>query len=285
MRLYLSSSFIFPRSLQLRIFAVCFVATHLPLATFIVQTVAMRHFVLADAMIMTLATLIGMIVAVAGIYALLAPINLAANALADAGEGRISPLPRVAGNDLAARLLNGLNQAADATADRMHALSREANVDLLTGVYNRRGLRIHLERLEARGSTTGTLALLDLDHFKRVNDVLGHAMGDKVLRDFARRIDGTIRGTDLVARWGGEEFLIFFPDATEADAMAILARLAEQLRATPLAVLDGAPITFSAGTTIADVGSLEKAIRRADTALYTAKDAGRARVVSAGLQG
>ncbi len=285
MRLYLSSSFIFPRSLQLRIFAVCFIATHLPLTTFIVQNVAMRRFILADAMIMTLATLVGMIIAVAGIYALLAPINLAANALADAGEGRISPLPRVAGNDLAARLLNGLNEAAEVTAQRMHTLSKEANVDLLTGVYNRRGLRIHLERLEARGTTTGTLALLDLDHFKRVNDVLGHATGDKVLRDFARRIDGTIRGTDLVARWGGEEFLVFFPDATEADAMAILTRLAEQLRTTPLAALDGAPITFSAGTTIADVGSLEEAIRRADTALYTAKDEGRARVVSAGLHG
>ncbi len=279
MRLYLASSFIFPRSLQMRLFAVCFVATHLPLLAFIAWAVASHNLDLTGAAVVTGATLVGMLVAVGGIYALLAPIHLAAKALNDAEDGQIPPVPAVAGSDLAARLLAGVNRAAEVTAERMRTLNREASIDPLTGVFNRRGLLVHLDMM-AESQTVGAIALVDLDHFKMINDQLGHQTGDRVLHDFARMLVAIVRRTDMVARWGGEEFLIYFPGATEAVAQAVLMRIAERLRTTPLARLGDRPLTFSAGTTAVSRATFDEAMRRADLALYEAKRRGRARILS-----
>ncbi len=279
MRLYLASSFIFPRSLQMRLFAVCFLGTHLPLIAFIIWAAASGRLDLTGVVIVTLATLVGTVIAIGGIYALLAPIHLAAQALNDAEDGRIVALPRLAGNDLAARLLAGVNRAAEATAERMRKLTRDATFDPLTGVLNRRGLHAQLAAME-EARTAGALALVDLDHFKLVNDLLGHATGDRVLHDFARGVASSVRRTDLVARWGGEEFLIYFAGATEAQARAVLIRLAERLRNDPLAHVGDRPLTFSAGTTAASRSTFEEAVRRADAALYEAKRRGRARIIS-----
>ena len=279
MRLYLASSFIFPRSLQMRLFAVCFVATHLPLLAFIAWATATGRLDLTGAGVVTGATLVGMLVAVGGIYALLAPIHLAARALNDAEDGQIPPVPAITGTDLAARLLAGVNRAAEVTAERMRALSREATIDPLTGVFNRRGLQVHLDMLAER-QTVGALALVDLDHFKMINDQLGHHTGDRVLHDFARMLVAVVRRTDMVARWGGEEFLIYFPGATEAVAQAVLMRIAERLCTTPLARLGDRPLTFSAGTTAVSRATFDEAMRRADLALYEAKRRGRARILS-----
>ena len=279
MRLYLASSFIFPRSLQLRLFAVCFVGTHLPLLAFIAWAVTTGKLDMFGAMVVTLATLVGTVIAVGGIYALLAPIHLAAKALNDAEDGQIAPVPRIGGDDLAARLLAGVNRAAEATAERMRKLSRDASIDPLTGMLNRRGLRDQLEAMDP-AATVGAIALVDLDHFKLINDVLGHPTGDRVLHDFAKGITGTVRRTDLVARWGGEEFLIYFPGATEAQARMVLVRLGERLRNEPLAHVGDRPLTFSAGTTAVSRDTFEEAVRRADLALYEAKRRGRARIMS-----
>lgn len=279
MRLYLASSFIFPRSLQMRLFAVCFVATHLPLLAFVAWGWATGRLDGWGAAIVTLATVLGMVVAVGGIYALLAPIHLAAKALNDAEDGVIDPVPAIPGSDLGARLLAGVNRAAAATAQRMRKLNREASIDPLTGVFNRRGLLVHLNTLAER-QTVGALALVDLDHFKLVNDQLGHHTGDRVLHEFARMLVNVVRRTDMVARWGGEEFLIYFPGATEAVAQAVLMRIAERLRGDPLAHLGERPLTFSAGTTAVSRGTIDEAIRRADMALYEAKRRGRARILS-----
>jgi diguanylate cyclase (GGDEF)-like protein len=279
MRLYLASSFIFPRSLQMRLFVVCFVATHLPLLAFIAWAAATGRLDLSGAVVVTAATLVGMLVAVGGIYALLAPIHLAAKALNDAEDGQIRSVPEIAGNDLAARLFAGINRAAQATATRMRQLNREASIDPLTEVLNRRGLLIHLDMMSDR-QTTGALALVDLDHFKLINDQLGHAEGDRVLHDFARILVGAVRRTDLVARWGGEEFLVYFPGATEAVAQAVLMRIAERLRTVPLARVGDRPLTFSAGTTAVSRATFDEALRRADLALYEAKRRGRARILS-----
>ena len=279
MRLYLASSFIFPRSLQLRLFAVCFVGTHLPLAAFLVWAGATGRLDVLGAIVVIAATVLGMLIAVAGIYALLAPIDLAAQALNSAQDGEIAQVPQLSGGDLAARLLAGVNRAAGATAERMRKLSREANVDALTGVLNRRGLLQQLDTLSEQ-ETTGAVALVDMDHFKLVNDLLGHETGDRVLRDFAKVLAGTVRHTDLVARWGGEEFLVYFRGATEAQAQSVLMRIAERIRNEPLAHLGERPVTFSAGTTAASRRTLDEALRRADSALYEAKHRGRARILS-----
>jgi diguanylate cyclase (GGDEF)-like protein len=273
MRLYLASSFIFPRSLQMRLFAVCFVATHLPLIAFITWAAATGRLDLSGVLVVTAATLAGMLVAVGGIYALLAPIHLAAE------DGQIRPVPEIAGNDLAARLFAGINRAAQATATRMRKLNREASIDPLTGALNRRGLLVHLDMMADR-QTIGAMALVDLDHFKLINDQLGHAEGDRVLHDFARILVGAVRRTDLVARWGGEEFLVYFPSATEAVVQAVLMRIAERLRTVPLARVGDRPLTFSAGTTAVSRDTFDDALRRADLALYEAKRRGRARILS-----
>jgi diguanylate cyclase (GGDEF)-like protein len=279
MRLYLASSFIFPRSLQLRLFAVCFVGTHLPLTAFLVWATMTGQLDLLGVLLVTGATLIGTIIAVGGIYALLAPIDVAARALNDADNGEIALVPTVGGTDLAARLLAGVNRAAGATAERVRKLSREASVDPLTNVLNRRGLLQELDALTEQ-ETTGALALVDMDHFKLVNDQLGHDTGDRVLRDFARVLSGTVRQTDFVARWGGEEFLVYFRGATEAQAQSVLMRIAERIRNEPLAHLGERPLTFSAGTTAASRRTLDESLRRADAALYEAKHRGRARILS-----
>lgn len=279
MRLYRASSFIFPRSLQLRLFAVCFVGTHLPLTAFLIWAVMTGQLDVLGVLLVTGATLLGTIIAVGGIYALLAPIDVAARALNDAENGEIALVPNVGGADLAARLLAGVNRAAGATAERVRKLSREASVDPLTNVLNRRGLLQELDALTEQ-ETTGALALVDMDHFKLVNDQLGHDTGDRVLRDFARVLSGTVRQTDFVARWGGEEFLVYFRGATEAQAQSVLMRIAERIRNEPLAHLGERPLTFSAGTTAASRRTLDDSLRRADAALYEAKHRGRARILS-----
>ncbi|OWK31898.1 GGDEF domain-containing protein [Sphingomonas mucosissima] len=279
MRLYLASSFIFPRSLQLRLFAVCFIGTHLPLVAFLGWAAATGRLDVLGTILVVGATLVGTIIAVGGIYALLAPIDVAAKALNDAGDGEIGNVPHVSGNDLAARLLSGVNRAAGATAERVRKLSREASVDPLTGVLNRRGLMQQLDMLPEQ-QTTGALALVDMDHFKLVNDQLGHETGDRVLQNFAKVLAGTVRHTDLVARWGGEEFLVYFRGATEAQAQSVLMRIAERIRNEPLAHLGERPVSFSAGTTAASRRTLDESLRRADAALYQAKHRGRARILS-----
>jgi diguanylate cyclase (GGDEF)-like protein len=124
-----------------------------------------------------------------------------------------------------------------------------------------------------------TIAILDLDHFKSINDRCGHATGDHVLKEFARVSRGSLRAGDILGRWGGEEFLLILPDTTLDAALASV----ERLRALALAIqvpgTDNEPlhVTFSAGlaTTADGARSLDEIIARADAALYEAKNEGR----------
>lgn len=162
--------------------------------------------------------------------------------------------------------------------------------DSLTGLYNRQHMQELLERERARlkrGGHTFCVALLDLDHFKRVNDSLGHHVGDEVLIGFAKGVKDILRATDIPCRWGGEEFLLLMPDTNPADLGLIgVERLREHLAA--LQVSNAAPelrISFSAG--LAGCGSeesLESLLERADRALYTAKELGRNRSFLAEVQ-
>lgn len=166
------------------------------------------------------------------------------------------------------------------------ALSEQlANTDPLTGVPNRRQLMARIKEELARSARTGqplACALLDVDYFKRVNDTLGHPVGDKVLMALTRIVREAVRPYDLLGRFGGEEFLLVLP-GTSLDKAAELAdrvRLAvrERLAATAEAPLPG-PVTISFGVAAARPGdSLESLVKRADDALYRAKENGRDRV-------
>ncbi len=146
---------------------------------------------------------------------------------------------------------------------RNERLAESASTDLLTGLPNRR----MLDRALARLSADDTVIMLDLDHFKQINDNFGHAAGDEVLRAFGRVLRGTVRGRDTVGRFGGEEFLIVLAPPGGADAF--LRRLrAEWLTERPF------PVTFSAGI-VASAGDPDETVSLADQALYRAKEAGR----------
>lgn len=157
-----------------------------------------------------------------------------------------------------------------------------AEVDALTGLPNRRALLERLARLERGARERGTrfaVTLLDIDHFKKVNDVLGHAAGDELLGKFARVARDSLRGGDVIGRWGGEEFLILTSGSADPSATAVVERL--QRASFELQVLNR-PVTFSAGIAAHRPGEdAGQTIARADAAMYTAKQRGRDRVVMA----
>ena len=123
------------------------------------------------------------------------------------------------------------------------------------------------------------IAMIDIDHFKRVNDTHGHAVGDQVLIEVARRLRNALRPGDLVARLGGEEFAVLLPHATSNDAAMICERLRVALIESPIAikaVSKKADVTVSVGfTRYAPPESTDAALSRADARLYAAKSAGR----------
>ncbi|WP_298235232.1 diguanylate cyclase [uncultured Azohydromonas sp.] len=156
-------------------------------------------------------------------------------------------------------------------------LTLTAVTDALTGTLNRHGLLPQLQRELARAVRCGapvSVALCDLDHFKRINDRHGHAAGDDVLKRFTQRSRTLLRAGDLLGRWGGEEFLFVMPDTACAEAVRVVKRLRQSLaRADD----DGVPrVTFSAGVACAgdDDGGydLDDLLARADARLYVAKE-------------
>jgi diguanylate cyclase (GGDEF)-like protein len=155
-------------------------------------------------------------------------------------------------------------------------LTRDATYDTLTGLPNRRHLDSTLENLNSNHSPYA-IAMVDLDHFKLLNDNYGHAVGDTVLANAASAIRSAIRPSDTPGRFGGEEFLVVMPDANEQQAVLI----AESIRAAIAASTDP-HVTASIGIATSTGGNIKEAIRRADQALYGAKDSGRNCVVRAG---
>ena len=169
---------------------------------------------------------------------------------------------------------------------------REVVHDPLTGLYNRRFAIPYMTRLMDQSSRTQSpfaLVLADMDHFKRINDDYGHASGDAVLEETARRLCQAVRGTDMVARMGGEEFLIAMPDTDAATARGVANRLCRAVGAAPF-VIPGArhpvAITISLGLAMGNLPlqldrhspeKVDEVLDRADKALYAAKIQGRNR--------
>jgi diguanylate cyclase (GGDEF)-like protein len=155
-----------------------------------------------------------------------------------------------------------------------------ATRDELTGLFNRRHMvdLLQAEKLRADRTLRGfAVCVIDVDHFKSVNDQYGHGVGDEALRVLGRILEESLRDTDAVARWGGEEFLIMFTDSNDEAPMQVLERVRLQLSGTPVSHLHPRlRITFSAGLTAYRTGEdIYQVIERADQALYEAKAAGR----------
>ena len=163
---------------------------------------------------------------------------------------------------------------------------RRASTDALTGLYNRRHVLDAVAAELARADRTGappSVLMLDLDHFKRINDAYGHAVGDRILREVARRLRGRMRGYDVLGRWGGQEFVVLAPGVPDDET---LRTLAEQIRrlvgALPIAIDDHTllPVTVSVGAVRAGdaLRSVEGLVDCATRALAAAKRRGRDRV-------
>ena len=164
-----------------------------------------------------------------------------------------------------------------------------ANHDPLTGVYNRRSF-IELAGVELSNAASLSipccLAMMDIDYFKDFNDAYGHLEGDKALRHVVKTINLGLRKNDFAGRYGGEEFIFFFHDANEETGFRVVERLRKLLAETPM-LLDGKPVTIYAsfGVVGNDLekskgkNSIQKLIKKADTALYAAKNAGRNKVI------
>ena len=155
-----------------------------------------------------------------------------------------------------------------------------ATQDELTGLANRRHMAVLVEAEQARQKRNGTsmsLALFDLDHFKRVNDTYGHHAGDIVLTSFVNAAREGLRGADVLSRWGGEEFLLMLPDASADEAECCIERIRSGVNGISFgAISPELRITFSAGLTVSrQVDTLDTMTERADHALYAAKARGR----------
>lgn len=164
------------------------------------------------------------------------------------------------------------------------SLADASNRDGLTGIYNRRFFEQSLAKEYSRAQRYGhifSLILLDLDHFKNVNDVHGHLAGDEVLRETVHRLGKCLRDADILARYGGEEFAVILPETAQHGAMVVAERLRAAVAATPI-IFNNQPlaITISLGITElrADIRRYEDLIKEADLALYASKKSGRNRV-------
>ena len=161
-------------------------------------------------------------------------------------------------------------------------LAHRSAHDPLTGLFNRRSFVDRMRAEEAASNDCFTL--LDIDHFKRINDQHGHAAGDSVLVEVGRRLNGVVRDTDMVLRWGGEEFLVYSRGVSEAQRPLLVQRILNAIAGTPVVLEDGTALNVSAtaGAVSLPLASSEafgweQAIALADRALYKGKEAGRNR--------
>lgn len=219
---------------------------------------------------------------------ILGPLARLENNMQAVRDGRIPSSDLPIGHGEVSRLIAHFRQMAESirnhtedleskVRERTEALETQARTDALTGLANRHGMTLALDREASRAARTGSaygLIWIDVDEFKEVNDNHGHAAGDQVLTRIGELLAREVRGYELAARWGGDEFLLLLtPD--NADT---LGTAAERIRSTieREAALGGHPVTASVGATLARPGeSVESVLQRADEALYEAKQAGR----------
>ena len=271
MRLYRATAFLFPRHYTIRMFLLCFLSVHMPSLAFLGFELTRGAWHWQTFAVLLGATVVGSAFAIAALAGLLVPVAVATRGLRALRDGQQMQDIPAGGPDMAGELLESVAHALRSTSARLDELKGLALTDPLTGLLNRRGF---VEQLEQLPTGAGTLALLDGDRFKQVNDRLGHAEGDRVLRALADRLRDRLRKQDMAARWGGDEFVILLRDTDEQEARAIVKRVQLSLRRRPIARLDGRPVNFSVGFASLSGETMEavtEAVKAADAEMYATK--------------
>jgi two-component system cell cycle response regulator len=205
------------------------------------------------------------------------------------GVNDVLPRP-IDPQELAARVKTQIRRKryTDYLRDNLDQSLELAVTDQLTGLHNRRYMESQLDALVRRavlgGSDPVAVLVIDIDHFKKINDSFGHGVGDEVLREFAVRLASNVRAIDLPVRFGGEEFVVVMPETELAHAHRIAERIRLHVAGSPFRVMDGEElltVTISIGvaTSVAD-DTPAKLIKRADEAMYEAKALGRNKVIA-----
>ncbi len=183
------------------------------------------------------------------------------------------------------RKLESSTREVSLLTESLQRTQSEALLDSLTGLKNRRGLESAIEDLlrDASGLAGSALLLADIDDFKSINDTFGHVLGDKVIRSVAHVLQTSIKGRDVAARFGGDEFAVLLPQTTLAGAATLAEQIRESVARGRIHRADGresiGEVTLSVGVAVAGHGeSMEGLIERADAAMYVAKRSGRNRV-------
>ncbi|MCW9088731.1 MAG: diguanylate cyclase [Gammaproteobacteria bacterium] len=223
-------------------------------------------------------------------HSILAPLKGLEACAAAFTAGHLDQRIDVTADDELARLANSFNQMAEQLQADQQRLEQLANFDGLTGLHNKHNfleyLRGELERA-ARYRRDFSLLMVDIDHFKRVNDTYGHLTGDAVLRQVAKTITECARENDVVGRYGGEEIIVLLPETRADGALVFAERLRQQVMEQRTASEGGdeqVQVTVSVGVACCptDAGDETALIAAADKALYQAKESGRNRVCTAG---
>ena len=230
------------------------------------------------------------ILTVLGVYVLNEVLGVDYSVIASTGADRLVDLLTVSLSALAASQYNEIKKISvihqlQQTRRKLHQL---AIVDPLTNAYNRRYFFNHAQVQLSRSGINGhsnAIVLMDVDHFKNINDTYGHIIGDQVLMGLAALCQENLRGCDLLARFGGEEFIMLLPHTELDEARQIADRLREIIDRKKIATDQGRlAVTVSMGVAVSGPGEildLYDLIIQADQAMYRAKGAGRNRVVSA----
>jgi diguanylate cyclase (GGDEF)-like protein len=281
----------FPKSYSAKIMLVLFAGTHLPLVALVLYLLLVwpgglgTHLGVLAALLIT--TLLGFVATLFALRALLAPVRLASSSLEAYLDERRKPELPIGFSDEAGKLMADVQHAVEHLDTRICSLEGLSGTDHLTGLPNRRRGE---ERLGAdfarakRGGAFLTVAVVDVNNFKAINDTHGHQAGDVCLRHVARVIRRNVREGDWLARWGGDEFVqALWEDSVFASPEAILGRINADLRRSPVSLPGGVELVLSISVgahRYAGEDDIRELLAKADAAMYEAKREGRAWVLA-----
>jgi diguanylate cyclase (GGDEF)-like protein len=281
----------FPKSYSAKIMLVLFAGTHLPLVALVLYLLLVwpgglgTHLGVLAALLIT--TLLGFVATLFALRALLAPVRLASSSLEAYLDERRKPELPIGFSDEAGKLMADVQHAVEHLDTTIRSLEGLSGTDHLTGLPNRRRGE---ERLGAdfarakRGGAFLTVAVVDVNNFKAINDTHGHQAGDVCLRHVARVIRRNVREGDWLARWGGDEFVqALWEDSVFASPEAILGRINADLRRSPVSLPGGVELVLSISVgahRYAGEDDIRELLAKADAAMYEAKREGRAWVLA-----